>query len=195
MSSVKPGDSALQAGKSRSHAHATADLDHIAHFHHVELGYTFNRPWKPRLLFQYDYASGDRDPADDRNGRFDTLYGARRFDFGPTNLYGPFARTNVSSPGVRLLFYPAPAVSGFIAARGYWLASRNDVWAAAGINAPGGFAGSYIGSQSEFMLRWEAVPGNLQLESGMAHLLRGEVMRDAGKEDATFVYMMAEVFF
>ena len=63
--------------------------------------------WSPRLIFQYDYASGDDDPNDADNNRFDTLYGARRFDFGPTGIYGPFARANLSTPGMRIKLKPA----------------------------------------------------------------------------------------
>ncbi len=43
--------------------------DHFAYFQHLDLGYTFNFPWKPRLLFHYDYVSGDRQPGDSQTDR------------------------------------------------------------------------------------------------------------------------------
>ena len=44
------------------------------------------------------------------NNRFDTLYGARRFDFGPTSIYGPFIRSNLNSPALRLFFKPEKTI-------------------------------------------------------------------------------------
>ncbi len=38
-------------------------------------------PWAPNLMFQYDDASGDEDPFDGDNERFNTLFGDRRFEF------------------------------------------------------------------------------------------------------------------
>ncbi len=80
--------------------------DHFAHFQHVDLGYTFSLPWNPRLLFHYDYASGDRQPGDNQSERFDTLFGARRFEYMPTGIFGPFSRTNLNSPGWRIIVTP-----------------------------------------------------------------------------------------
>ncbi len=40
------------------------NTDHFAHFQHLDLGYTLDFPWSPRLLIHYDYASGDRHPND-----------------------------------------------------------------------------------------------------------------------------------
>ena len=38
------------------------DLDHRAHMLHFEVGYQFDVPWAPNLIFQYDDASGDHSP-------------------------------------------------------------------------------------------------------------------------------------
>ena len=86
-------ESAYQFGDSRSSTAPSnvIDLEHFAHFHHAELGYSFDYPWQPQVVLQYDYVSGDDGPTDGDNNRFDTLYGARRFEWGPTSIYGPFA--------------------------------------------------------------------------------------------------------
>ncbi|MGZ8956066.1 MAG: alginate export family protein, partial [Methylovulum sp.] len=60
------------------------NLDHSAWYQHLDVGYTFDVPWSPRFAVEYDYASGDHDPNDKEDGRFDTLFGARRFEYGPT---------------------------------------------------------------------------------------------------------------
>ena len=192
-------ESALQFGESRASAAATRDLDHFAHFHHAEVGYSFDAPLSPRVALQYDYASGDDSPNDGRNERFDTLFGARRFDFGPTSLYGPFARSNVNTPGVRVQAVPAEHVSVFAAFRAFWLASDRDAWTTSGVRDPSGDTSRYVGSQIEARVRWDALPGNLRLEAGLAHLFSGAFMDDApnanGQGDPTYVYTQAVVSF
>ena len=176
----KPGrfdyqlETALQFGESRLSAGSTRELDHFAHFHHAELGYRFDHPWSPRLALQYDYASGDDDPSDGQNERFDTLFGARRFDFGPTGIYGPFARSNLHTPGLRLQLRPHPRLQGFAAARGFWLASDRDAWTTAGVIDPSGDSGRYLGTQIEFRIRVDLIPGNATLETGYAHIFGGD---------------------
>jgi hypothetical protein len=172
-------ETALQLGESRASIASTRDLDHFAHFHHVALGYTFDTVWSPRLVLQYDYASGDDDPNDGKNQRFDTLYGARRFEFGPTGIYGPFARSNLNTPGVRLELKPLPSVSSFIAYRGFWLASDRDAWVTTGVRDTTGNSGSFVASQLELRVVWNVLPGNLKLEAGYAHLFAGDFIDEA----------------
>ena len=188
-------ESIFQFGESRSSTTSTTDLDHFAHFQHVEVGYSFDTTWSPRLIFQYDYASGDDDPNDADNNRFDTLFGARRFDFGPTGIYGPFARSNLSTPGVRLKLKPASNITSFAALRGYWLASDNDAWTTARIANAVGQSDNYIGTQFEVRVRWEIIPKNMRLEAGAAHLIAGDLMENAGKDDATYLYSQLVFWF
>ena len=185
---------ALQWGQSRSSRSPTntRDLDHFAHFEHLEAGYTFDRAWKPRISLQYDYASGDSDPSDGKNGRFHTLFGARRFDFGPTGIYGPFARSNINTPGLRLQLSPAKNVTGFLSYRLFWLAEKRDRWTTTGVVDPTGQSGSFIGQQIEFRLRWRPLPRNLLIEAGYAHLFDGEFIKNApnspAQGDSDYVY-------
>ncbi len=173
-------ESAIQVGQSRSSSAPTnrTDLDHTAYFVHLATGYTFARPGNPRLLFQWDYASGDRDPDDTDNERFDTLYGARRFDFGPTGIFGAFARGNINAPGARLQFEPSESVQSFIGYRAFWLAERRDAWVGTGLRDPTGNSGRFIGHQIEFRVRWDWIPQVVRLEAGAAALIRGEFARD-----------------
>ncbi len=189
---------ALQAGKSRASTTAPR-LDHFAHFEHAEVGYSFDAIWKPRVVAQFDYASGDDNPTDNENNRFDTLFGARRFDFGPTGIYGPFARANLVSPGIRLVLKPARTVASFLAFRGYWLAARRDAWTTAGVRDPSGRSGSYLGSQFEIRVQWDVLPGNLKFETGYAHVFDGRFMRAAPNSNDTgdldYVYTQLVVGF
>ena len=187
-------ETALQFGKSRASATTSdrEDLDHFAFFGRVELGYSFNNMWLPRLVAQLDYASGDDDPDDGDNNRFDTLYGVRRFDFGPLGIYGPFARANIISPGIRLQFTPTHNTSMFISHRGYWLASDKDAWTVAGVRDPEGDSGSYIAQQTEVRFRWDVIPKNVRWELGVAYMFQGEFANNApnanDEGDSNFIY-------
>ncbi|MGR9108196.1 MAG: alginate export family protein, partial [Gammaproteobacteria bacterium] len=195
-------ESAVQTGTSHASTSAsdTRNLDHLAYFGHVALGYTFEVPWSPRLVLQYDYASGDENPFDGKNGRFDTLFGARRFEFGPTSLWGAFARSNINTPGIRTELKPTANLSGYIAYRSFWLAEKRDAWTGAGLQDPTGRSGSFIGQQIEASLRWNAIQNLLTLETGWAHLFKGRFAKDApgaprDTNDADYFYAQTTVAF
>ena len=174
-------ETAFQFGESRSSTAASnrEDLDHFAHFQHAEVGYSFATKWSPRLAVQFDYASGDDNPTDDDNERFDALFGAPRFDYGPTSIYRAFSRSNLISPGIRLSLKPSSNLSLMLAHRGFWLADKNDAWVAARVQDSSGSSSRFIGQQSEIRLRWDVVPKNIRLEVGGAYLFKGEFAEDA----------------
>lgn len=188
-----------QVGTSRATARAddVDDLDHLAFFVHLGVGYTLDAPWSPRALLLYDYASGDRDPDDGDNERFDTLFGARRFELGPTGIYGAFARSNLNGPGLRVDAKPHAVVDANFQYRPFWLAEKRDAWVAAGVRDPSGDSGDFIGNQIEGRLLWRAVPGNLTLEVGFAHVWLGEFAETAPNAnktgDPTYFYTQFEV--
>ena len=193
-------EGAVQFGTSRASTAATdtRNLQHRAGFFHGEVGYTLSAPMSPRVELSYDFASGDRDPADNRNNRFDTLYGARRFDFGPTGLYGAFARSNISTPGLRLEARPG-SVSGMLGYRAVWLASRRDQYTTARLQDPTGQSGSFLGHQIEAQVQYNVLPGNVAIELGGAHLFHGtflkQVQNAPAAEDMTYIYAAATVTF
>jgi len=165
-----------QLGEVRGSTASTdrADLDHHAHYESLHLGYTFEAPWSPRAIAMFDYARGDEDPTDDDNQRFDTLYGARRFEYGPSGIFGPFLRTNMLTPGWRLNVTPRENLQAFIGHRAYWLASDRDIWLAANLRDTTGQSGSFIGHQLEACVTWQLIPDTLALEAGGAWLSEGE---------------------
>ena len=156
-----------------------AGLDHEAFFHHVALGYAFEGENKSRIEALFDYASGDNDPNDGENNRFDTLFGARRFEFGPTGIFGAFARANLVSPGLRFVTKPAKDWELMVTHRFHYLASDRDAWTTSGLRDVTGNSGSNIGSLSEFRVRHDIAPKSLRLEFGMAYLAAGSFIDDA----------------
>lgn len=169
-------ESIFQFGKSRATTAASdvRDLDHFAHFHHAEVGYSFSAAWSPRLILAYDYASGDNDPNDGTQGRFDTLFGATVFDYGPTSIHRPFIRSNITGPGMKFVIRPHKQVSAYIHYRAFWLASDTDVWAGnSGLRDVTGKSGSFLGQQLFVRTQWQVLP-NIQLEGGVAYRIDGD---------------------
>jgi hypothetical protein len=165
-------------------------LDHDAYAGHVELGYTFDAPWTPRLLAQFDYASGTANPNGDENRTFDPLFGARRFDLDATGIYGPFRRSNIVSPGLRLLVKPRPDVTAWIKVRYWELAQAKDAFVGTGLSDPTGSAGTRLGTDLEISVRWRPRPW-LELETGYDHWWKGSYLDRVGAsstKDSDYVY-------
>lgn len=192
-------ESAVQFGESRASLRDTRNLNHLAHFHHLTVGYTFDVLASPRVALQYDYASGDENPDDGSNERFDTLFGARRFEWGPTGIYGPFARANLHTPGIRIQAQPHERVTTFVAYRGYWLASDQDAWVPNRVRNGTGRANDFVGSQIELRVRFKLIPGNVMLEAGYAHLFAGDFIDEAPNSnrqgDSDYVYTQISLDF
>ena len=188
----------LQFGTSRATPlpSDTQDLDHFAHFHHIQAGYTFQARWSPRLALAYDYASGDADPNDGKNGRFDPLFGATVFDFSPTGIYRPFIRSNITGPGVIFSIKPHKLVSAYIHYRAFWLASNTDIWAGnSGLWDPTGNSSSFLGQQWFVRAKWQAL-ANMQLEGGVAYRIDGdfqETVPNSPREGNTVYFYISTI--
>jgi len=155
------------------------DLDHSAWFFQSGAGYTWEARGTPRLGVRVDQASGDRNPTDGQNQRFDTLFGARRFEFGPTGLYGAIARANLRSPEIRASAKPLKTIETSLAHRWIWLESPFDAFTAAGVRDASGRSGSYVGQQLEGRIRWDIIPGNCRLDTGVPTLFKGSFLENA----------------
>jgi hypothetical protein len=89
-------------------------------FIHATAGYTLPGKVNLRPALVIDAASGDRFNATGTDTgatvtRFDTLIGARRWEWGPSSLYGPLNRNNIISPSLRLEANTGPWFDAFIA--------------------------------------------------------------------------------
>jgi hypothetical protein len=185
-----------QIGRSRASVapEDTVDLDHRAFSVHAALGYRWDAPWAPRVVLQHDYATGDASPDDGANNRFDPLFGARRFEFGPTSLYGAIARSNLNAPALRVEVSPSRKVDSFAAYRLVWLASARDAWTPAGLRDPSGSSGTFVGQQVEARVRWHLLPKNLSFDVGGASFLRGGFATEApGGVSTTPIFVYTQV--
>jgi len=144
-----------QAGRTRGSTRASdvRDLDIAAGYVHVEAGRTLEGSWQPRLELAYDYGTGDSDPDDGTHGRFDSLFGSQRIDLGPGSLYGALARSNISSPALRLEVVPSDRWNGYVSYRPVWLAQKRDAFGRSGVQDPTGRSGRFTGHQLEGRVR------------------------------------------
>ncbi|NWK98910.1 alginate export family protein [Sphingobium lactosutens] len=179
-------EAAYQFGKTRATTRATdlTDMNVSAWLVHAEAGRTWPAKWQPRLSVDFDLATGDKGNARSYN-RFDTLYGPRRFDFGPTGLYGPVHRYNVVSGGVRLEAKPGKSSDVMAMYRALWLESKADSFSATNVKDGAGDSGRFAGHQFEARLRRWLIPDLLRVDTGLAYLVKGRFLTDAANAPRT----------
>ena len=177
------------------------NVDHFAYNPNAEAGYTFNLPWTPRFLVQYTYASGTRTPGGSQDGNFDPLFGDRQFDLMPTGNFGPFFRSNISSPGWRLIVQPAQNWTVQVKQRFWYLAEARAVYGGGLLQDSTGGAGNYLGHDLEFRVQW-TVSQNLDFDAGYDHWFKGSYfdspaiiaqMPAGGNKDTDYFYFQMRV--
>jgi hypothetical protein len=173
-------------------------LPHRASLVHAQTTYQWPKAkWRPRLFAIYDHATGDADPTDRTSGTYDPLFGARRFELGPSGVYLLVARTNISSPAVQLSLRPTASAELTIQERHVRLASARERWRSSNLWDPTGAAGTDIGWQTDVRLRyrWRQY---FELDSAFVVLREGEFprrLRPSGSGDTTFLTTAVEVRF
>lgn len=166
-------EGAWQTGTTRATTRADdrTDLPVSAWFVHAHAGHSFKLPWAPRLAAQFDAASGDGTSR--RFTRFDPLFGARAFEFGPTSLYGAVGRANLVSGEARLEVTPDKRWDGYLAVRPLWLTSATDSFSFTGVRDASGRSGHYAGTQIDARARYWLLPKKLRGAIGYTDLVKG----------------------
>ncbi|GJL50199.1 MAG: hypothetical protein NPIRA01_14260 [Nitrospirales bacterium] len=176
------------------------NTDHFAHFQHIDLGYTFDLPWSPRFLIHYDYASGDRNPNDSQDSAFDTLFGSRNFELNRTGSFGPFFRTNISSPGWRVIVVPDEGWTFQFKHRVWYLANSQGAFASNGLQDATGGSGNYLGQDVEFRAQWN-INTNLEFDAGYVHWFKGSYfdrlpasvgLPPGGQKDSDYFFILTK---
>jgi hypothetical protein len=179
-------------------------VDQRGWFIHTTAGYTVPGAVNLRAAAVFDAASGDRFNAAGTNTgdtvtRFDTLFGARRWEWGPSSLYGPLNRNNIVSPALRLEANTGPWFDAFIVWRSLWLQSASDQFAVTGLRSPTGALGRHAGNQFEARLRYWPIKGRLKFDVGAVLLDKGRFLREARgvqtQADTRYAYWDTTVFF
>lgn len=154
-----------------------SELDHDAYAYNAEIGYSFNHPWKPRLSAFYGVASGDKNPTDGKNNRFERLFGFAR----PWSNNDYFQMENLVAPKVRVEFDPkVPWLEGLKVDAGYsWyrLDQERDRWNGAGLRDNTGRSGKDVGEEVDVRVRFpinKYIAANL----GYAHFWAGDFTKE-----------------
>ncbi|OYY83580.1 MAG: alginate export family protein [Methylophilales bacterium 16-45-9] len=150
-----------------------AELDHDAYAYNAEVGYSFNHPWKPRLSAFYGVASGDKNPTDGKNNRFERLFGFAR----PWSNNDYFQMENLVAPKLRVEFEPQVSwLEGLKVDAGYnWyhLHEERDRWNSAGLRDNRGLSGKDIGDEVDVRVRFP-IGKYVGVNLGYAHFWSGE---------------------
>ncbi|MGQ3684518.1 MAG: alginate export family protein [Candidatus Loosdrechtia sp.] len=154
-----------------------------------EVGYTFDHLWLPRLALFYGYASGDRDPTDNKNQRFERLFGFAR----PWSSNDYFQMENISNPKLIFEFSPAKKLRIDTAYAIYWLASDTDRWNAANLRDRSGKSGNFIGQEYNIRIRYK-LTSCIDTSTGYAYFKPGEFTRNTGRsENSHFFYIEVSI--
>ncbi len=157
-----------------------------AHGYTVEVGKTFNHAWKPRVGLFYGYATGDKDPNDNVDNRFDRFFGFAR----PWSADHYVIYENLKAPKVRFEFQPTQQVGFELGYGGYWLASKTDRMfdildgnISNTVKDPGfnrdrtGQSGDFAGHAFEGRIRYQPIP-RVNTILGYTHFTAGEFVKN-----------------
>ncbi len=188
-------EGAVQTGEVRGSSDPAdlTDLSREAMMLHAEAGYTLPSDLA-RVSLHYDFATGDENPADAEDNRFDPLFGDRSFEFGPTSFYGAVARANFESATVRLELTPPGPWDGLLSLRTVRLESETDSLGGSGLRDPAGESGAHAGDQIEWRVRRWLVKDTARLSFGGAVYLRGDFLeRVSGGPEGDPLYTYADI--
>jgi hypothetical protein len=146
---------------------------------HAALGYTIaTMPRTPRLFAEYNYASGDENPTDNKRGTFDQLYPTGHDKYGLTDLVGWQNMKHVRG-GVDVAI--AKGWSATARYSSYWLANARDALYSGG-GAPAarsvtGVAGTYVGREVDLIASGKLKEG-LGFSAGLGRFIPGTFLKN-----------------
>jgi len=146
---------------------------------HWIAGYTVTKVrFTPRVYTEFNFASGDNNPTDNRAGTFNQLYPTAHDKYGLTDLVG-WQNIKHSRTGIDLKLAKKWTFSGRESV--YWLAdSRDALYAASGAvlaRSLAGTAGTYVGREMEFVTAYKFTPRAV-LSGGFARLTPGTFLKN-----------------
>lgn len=157
-----------------------------AHGYTIELGKTFEHPWKPRIGLFYGYATGDKNPNDNTDNRFDRFFGFAR----PWSADHYMIYENIKAPKIRFEISPTQTLGFEAGYGGYWLASKKDRMfdfldgnISNTVKDPGfnrdrnGNSGDFVGHAFEGRIRYQPTP-RISTILGYTHFTSGDFVKN-----------------
>ena len=174
----------------------TQSLDVDASMTFFAFGYTFDAPLRPRLAFEYYYASGDDDPNDLSYDQHERLFGSRRSDLNNTSIHGPLTPANLNAPGFRVEVESDHGWDARFYYHAAHLASSRDRWVIARLQDPTGQSGDFLGHVLDSRARYWLVEDSVRLELGASAFIPGEFPDNVvGGNSDTTLFSYAQMTF
>lgn len=132
--------------------------------------------WRPRVFWQYDYASGDKNPSDGIHGTFDLMYSTAHDRFGIADQFG---WQNIISQRAGVTIEPRHRWTVTIQYLNFWLAQAADgLYNTAGaliVRDATGKSGSHVSSEAD-VYTWYELNRHVNLGVGLGHIFGGEFL-------------------
>ncbi|HEX4136570.1 MAG TPA: alginate export family protein [Bryobacteraceae bacterium] len=159
---------------------------------HWVAGKTFATRLTPRAFFEYNFASGDKNPKDAVRGTFDQLYPSGHDLYGVADQVG---WRNIKDVRTGIGIKPRSNVTANFEYNNFYLASATDaLYNAAGAavaRSADGAAGTHVGQEFDGYGTW-TVSRPLLLGAGVGHILPAEFLKNTTKGNPyTYPYVMA----
>ncbi len=175
-------------------AEATIDATFLS----VLGGYQFDIEVRPRLFFEYNYASGDSNPTDGVQGSFDNIYPTAHIYYGYNDLVG---LRNIKNLRLGSSVRAAGRVTLGLDFHAFWLAEPNDhlynvLGTAPAVRTPdGGASDTKVGNELDFSASLP-VGNTVTLLGGVGHMFPGPFLEANSPGDGnTFTYFSIDYRF
>ncbi|MBX7246121.1 MAG: alginate export family protein [Candidatus Sumerlaeaceae bacterium] len=163
---------------------------------HGDIGYQWNRKWKPRLDLEGTIASGDNVNGDYDTNSFNPLFGATDLIYGRI----PFFRLqNIRSVGLVGSIDPTSKLKLRAAYHYYWLDSQTDAWYDSNGSSRGrdttGKSGRDVGQMVDVTAFYK-YSKYMSWEGGAAYFLPGNFSGNVGKPDqSAYLFLQTTLSF
>lgn len=151
--------------------------------------------WKPQLILEVDYASGDDDPADGDNGQMQTLFPTNHMWYGYADLVG---WSNILDLRLALSATPRETITITVEYHHFRRPEDQGAWINAGgaVVRPGAIGVSnHLGDEIDFTFTWKPAR-QVSFLLGWSIFFPGGFLEDTGDSPvANFAYVQGRVTF
>ncbi len=159
------------------------------------LGYSFDHAWKPRVGFEYNYASGDDHSTDDKRKTFDNLYPTNHLFYGYMDFV---SLQNINNYRFQLNAFPTKKLELEANLHLIYLDTPKDNLYQANQTikrATADGADSHVGNEIDLLAKYK-ICSYANLMIGYSHLFAGAYLKDTGAGDhADFAYVQTTMNF